>query len=246
MLHGKNAVVTGARRGIGRATIEVFASHGANIWACAREKDENFEADMESVAKKYNVAIWPLYFDITDEKQIKKAAMSIKKSELDVDILANIAGEVGPKTSFIMTDIPDFRHVMETNYISVTTVTQYIARLMIRQKKGSIVFVSSIAGLDGIPSQYPYAASKAALIGATKNLARELADNNIRVNAVAPGMIETDMIKNIEEDLKYDMLTRMMMKRMGKPEEIANVIAFLGSDMSSYITGQIIRADGGI
>ena len=116
---------------------------------------------------------------------------------------------------------------------------------MIRQKKGSIIYVSSIAGLDGTPSQYAYASSKAALIGATKNLAREVAADNIRVNAIAPGIIDTDMGGEIEETLREEILSKIIMKRTGTPEEVANVIAFLGSDLSSYITAQVIRVDGG-
>lgn len=140
----------------------------------------------------------------------------------------------------------NIRYVLETNYLAVTLLTQYVIRLMIRQNKGNIIYISSIAGLDGTPSQYAYASSKAALIGAMKNLSGEVAANNIRVNAVAPGMIETDMGNEIEETLKAEMLSKVIMKRMGKPEEVANAIAFLASDMASYITGQVIRVDGGV
>ena len=117
---------------------------------------------------------------------------------------------------------------------------------MARQNHGSIINIASIAGIDGTPAQYEYAASKAAIIGGTKNLARELAANNIRVNAVAPGMIDTDMGLQIDEELKQRILSKVIMNRLGKPKEIADVVAFLASDMSSYMTGQIIRVDGGM
>ena len=117
---------------------------------------------------------------------------------------------------------------------------------MIRQNSGSIVNIASIAGIDGDPAQYEYAASKAAVIGGTKKLARELGSNNIRVNAIAPGMIQTEMGAHIENNLRDEILAKVMMKRMGTPEEIANAIAFVASDMASYMTGQIIRVDGGI
>lgn len=246
MLKGKNAVITGARRGIGRATVEVFAKNGANVWACARSQNEAFQADMTELSNMYGVEIWPVYFDVTDEMEVKKAIQTIRSQKKDVDILANIVGIVGDKTSFPMSSMENMHTVLDVNFFSVTLLTQYVARLMVRQKKGSIIYVSSIAGLDGTPSQYAYAASKAALVGAMKNLAREVAANNIRVNAVAPGMISTDMGAEIEESLRKEMLSRVIMKRMGNPEEVANAIAFLGSDLSSYMTAQVIRVDGGV
>jgi len=246
MLDGKNAIITGAKRGIGRATVEAFARYGANIWACARRQDDDFEKDMQTVAEKNGVKIWPIYFDVTNEEEVKQAIQLIRKQKTDIDVLANIAGIVGDKASFPMSSIEGMRTVMDTNFFAVTLLTQYVTRVMIRKNKGSIIYVSSIAGLDGTPSQYGYAASKSALIGAMKNLARELADNNIRVNVVAPGMIDTDMGAEIGEELKNKMLSRVIMKRMGNPQEVANAIAFLGSDLSSYMTAQVIRVDGGV
>ena len=245
MLTGKNAIITGARRGIGRAAVETFASFGANVWACARKQDGAFEEDMRRLSERYAVSIWPLYFDVTDEAQVKQAVQAIRKQKQDVDILAAIAGIAGDRASFPMSGMENIRGVLETNYFAVTLLTQYVVRLMIRQNKGSIIYISSIAGLDGTPPQYAYASSKAALIGAMKNLSCEVAPNNIRVNAVAPGLIETDMGKEIEETLRAEMLSRVTMKRMGKPEEVANAIAFLASDLAGYSTGQVIRVDGG-
>lgn len=246
ILVGKNAIITGARRGIGRATVEVFAAHGANIWACARKLDEAFEADMYAIANKYGIEIWPVYFDVTDEDAMKKAIQGIKKQKQSVDILVNVAGIADESTSFQMTSIEKMKHVMDVNFFAVTLLAQYVSRIMSRQNYGSIVNISSIAGIDGEPAQYEYAASKAAVIGATKNLARDLSSYNIRVNAIAPGMITTDMGAKIDESLKKDILSKVIMNRMGEPAEIANAIAFIASDMASYITGQIIRVDGGM
>ena len=145
-----------------------------------------------------------------------------------------------------MTSIDKMKHLFDTNFFAVTLLTQYISRLMARQNSGSIINIASIAGLDGEPAQYEYATSKAAIVGATKHLARELAADNIRVNAVAPGMIETEMGAKIEENLRNQILNKVIMRRMGKPSEIANVVAFLASDYASYMTGQIIRVDGGM
>ena len=206
MLKEKNAIITGARRGIGRATVEVFAKNGANVWACARAKDEAFEADMSQLAEKYGVEIMPVYFDVTNEAEVKQAIQTIRKTKMSIDVLVNVAGIVGDVASFQMSSMDSIREVMETNFFAVTLLTQYVTRLMTRQNKGSIIYVSSIAGLDGTPSQYAYAASKAALVGAMKNLAREVAANHIRVNAVAPGMIETEMGAQMEAALKTKML----------------------------------------
>ncbi len=246
ILEGKNTIITGARRGIGRATVEVFARNGSNVWACARKYNESFEQDMRVIADQYNVQIWTVYFDLTDEIQIKQAIQNIRKQKVSVDVLVNVAGIVEDSTSFQMTQINKMKHVFDVNFFAVTLLIQYVSRLMTRQNNGSIINISSIAGIDGTPAQYEYAASKAAIIGGTKNLARELAIYNIRVNTIAPGIIETDMGDKIGEELKKDLLSRVIMKRMGRPEEIGNVAVFLASDLSSFITGQVIRVDGGI
>lgn len=246
LLKNKNAIITGAAGGIGRATVECFAANGANIWACELRGTEQFEKDMFDLAKKYGVWIEKMYFDVTDEEQVKAAVKQIRAKKCSIDILANIAGIVAPSTSFPMTDMAKIKKVFEVNFFALTLLTQYVSRLMIRQNSGSIVNIASIAGIDGDPAQYEYAASKAAVIGGTKKLARELAPNNIRVNAIAPGMIQTEMGAHIEDNLREEILAKVMMKRMGKPEEIANAIAFIASDMASYMTGQVIRVDGGI
>ena len=245
-MKNKNAVITGAGGGIGKATVECFAKNGANVWACEIRPSEKFEADMARIAEENGVWIRPLYFDVTDDEDLKKAVKEIRSAKVSVDILANIAGIVAESTSFHMTGMDKMKRVFEVNFFALTALTQLISRIMARQNSGSIVNVASIAGIDGDPAQYEYAASKAAVIGGTKKLARELAANNIRVNAIAPGMIETNMGGQIEESLKEQILSKVMMKRMGRPEEIAQAIAFLASDYASYMTGQVIRVDGGI
>ena len=166
MLKGKNAIITGARRGIGRATVEVFAENGANIWACARMEDAAFEADMAGLAEKYGVWIEPVYFDLTDAVQMKQAVKQIQSAKKPVDILVNNAGAIADSTSFTMTSLEKMKEIFDTNFFSQMQLTQYIARFMMRQKSGSIVNLASIAALDGEPGQLEYVGSKAALIGA--------------------------------------------------------------------------------
>ena len=248
MLKNKNAIITGARRGIGNATVETFASHGANIWACARSQDNAFEEDMLSIAEKYGVMIWPLYFDVTDEAQVKHAVQTIRKHMLNVDVLVNVAGiaSSGEPTSFFMTSMEKMRHVMNVNLFSVALLTQYVSRLMSKHVSGSIINVASISGMDSTTAQFEYAASKGAIIAGTKNLARALSPYHIRVNAVAPGLIKTDMTDSFAKTSNEALLSNVLMGRMGNAREVAEVIAFLASDLSSDVTGQVIRVDGGM
>lgn len=246
MLKGKNIIITGARRGIGYACVVAAAKKGANIFACARSKDEEFEERLSKLAEENGVTITPVYFDIADEKQIKEAVMTIRKTKVRIDGLVNNAGVVMESTSFAMTSVEKMKQLFDVNFWGLTVLTQYVSRLMAVNKSGSIVNLSSVASLDGDPAQYEYVAAKAAVNGATRHLAIELGEQGIRVNAIAPGVIETEMGGKIEESLLEKTLSRSSMKRLGRPEEIAEVIMFLLSDMSSFVTGQIIRADGGL
>ncbi len=245
MLKGKNAVITGARRGIGRAAVEVFAENGANLWACARKPDEAFEADMAELAQKNAVWIKPVYFDMTDEAAMKTAVTQIKKDGVPIDVLVNNAGMLYDAL-ISMASFQKAKELFDTNVWGQLVLTSYVSRLMTRQKSGSIVFTASYIGLDGNRGQTIYGASKGAIITATKSLANELIDYGIRVNAVAPGVVDTDMIKTIPEDEYAALMQKCPYHRPAKPREIANTMAFLASDLSSYINGQIIRVDGGM
>lgn len=245
ILSGKNAVITGANRGIGYSVVKKFAEEGANIWACARTKTDEFEYNMQMLANEYNVEITPVYFDLSDEEQIKEAVKGIFKLKRSVDALVNVAGIVNA-TLFQMTPMSEIRKVYETNFFGPVCLTQNILRIMNRQKNGSIVNVASIAGIDVNPTNCTYGSSKAAIIHFTKILASEVGNNGIRVNAIAPGPTETDMIEKVREVVgDENLLERCAMGRCAKPSEIADVVAYLSSENASFINGQVIRVDGG-
>jgi len=245
LLNGKNAVVTGCLKGIGRSTLEIFAQNGANVWACCQYESPDFTQYIQELATANNVWITPLYFDLLDPEQIKTAAHNIRETKQPVDVLVNIAG-MTHDALFHMTTMDQMKKVFEVNFFSQMLLTQHITKNMVRQKSGSVIFISSISAIDGNPGQLSYTASKAAIIGATKTLSSELAGYGIRVNAVAPGVINTDMTANLPAGVMERLMAKSDLKHMGLPNEVAEVILFLASDMSSYITGQIIRVDGGI
>lgn len=245
LLKGKNAVITGCLRGIGRTTMDVFAQNGANIWACCQAPDEEFENHIIDLQKENGVIITPVYFDLSDSEQIKAGMKTIMSAKQKVDVLVNIAG-MTYNALFHMTTIEKMKYVFEIDFFSQILITQYITKIMLKQKSGSVINISSIAGIDGNPGQVAYSAAKAALIGATKTLSEELAEHNIRVNAIAPGVIKTDMTAELNQDKFDQLVAKSNLNRAGTPEEVAQTLLFLASDMSSYMTGQIIRVDGGI
>lgn len=246
LLQGKTALITGCNRGIGKAILETFARNGANIYAHARKKTTEFEELCKTLASENNVSILPVYFDLASEEEIKVGVKEISKDKKNIDILVNNAGVVSENKLFQMTKIQEIKDNFEINFFAHLLLTQYISRTMMRFKKGCIINIGSIAGIDGNPAQLEYVASKAAIMGATKKLAIELGDYNIRVNAVAPGLTDTTMIEGMKEDLMQETINKTIMKRVANVSEIANAVLFLASDLSSYITGQILRVDGGM
>jgi 3-oxoacyl-[acyl-carrier protein] reductase len=245
LLQNKTAIVTGSNRGIGKAIVELFAEHGAHVWACARRPSEQYEVALGQLAARCGVTITPVYFDLADQTQIKAGMNTILAARRPVDILVNNAGVVADSKLFQMTTIQTMEDVFRINFFAPVLLTQYVSRQMTKQKSGSIINIASVAGLDGEPAQVEYVASKAALIGATKKLASELGAAGIRVNAVAPGLTETDMARHMSPDRMRATLARTIMQRLGQPSEIAAVVLFLASSLSSFMTGQVIRIDGG-
>jgi 3-oxoacyl-[acyl-carrier protein] reductase len=246
LLENKTVVLTGCNRGIGKAILEVFAKNGASIWACVRQLDEDFIDFTKGVEDDHEVNITPVPFDLADEGQVKEGINTIRSAKQPVDILVNNAGVIFTAL-FQMTSVAKMKEVFEINYFSQILLTQSITKIMARQKAGNIISISSSAAIEGNEGRMAYASSKAAIIASTKVMAKELAMYNIRVNAIAPGLTETDMMQGStsKEALEYT-LKRICMRRIGKPEEIANVALFLSSELSTYMTGQVLRVDGGM
>jgi len=245
MLSGKTAVITGCLQGIGRATLDLFAEKGANVFACCQTSSADFVQHLEELSRKYNVKIIPVYFDLLDEAAIKQGVKEIQQAKMHVDVLVNIAG-TNIDALFHMVTMEQLRKTFEINFFSQILFTQYITRLMLKQGKGSVINVSSISALDGNIGQLAYSASKGAIISATKTMAQELGPKGIRVNAIAPGVIQTTMTANLPAEAMHRLLSRSDINRVGLPIEVANLIAYLASDMSNFVTGQVIRIDGGI
>ena len=177
---------------------------------------------------------------------MKAAAKSILSDKAPIDIIVNNAGMLGESRLFTMLPLEDIRQEFEVNFFNPLLFTQALVKSMIRRKNGSIVNLASISGEDGVGVNLAYAASKAAVIGATKKLARELSAFGIRVNAISPGIVDTDMAAQMSDEQKSEVKDRVSMKREADPSEIANVALFLASDLSSYMTGQVVRVDGGM
>lgn len=243
MLKQKIAIVTGANRGIGLAAVRTFAKNEALVWACARTQSEEFENELKILGEENGTIVRPLYFDVTDKVAVKNAIKTVGNESKTIDILVNNAG-VSVEKLFNMTSMDTMRSTMEINFLSQINLAQTVSRYMIKNRKGSIVNVASVSGIEPKEGSMAYGSSKAALLFSTGTMALELAKHGIRVNSVSPGFIDTDMWKNRDE-IKERIMKETPLGRQGDPDEVAQVILFLASDMSSYITGQNLIVDGG-
>lgn len=245
LLKNKTAMITGCLKGIGFEAMQLFASEGADIVACCQHEEPGFEERRKEISAKTGVKIAPYYFDFSNEEQIKASMRSLMSTKPRIDILLNVAG-MTQDSLFPMTTMESMRRVMEINFVAQMLITQYVSKVMTRQRSGSIISVSSVTAIDGNSGQISYGASKAALIGATRTLATELAPYNIRVNAIAPGVIDTDMTTLLPAASLKKLCHRIPMARLGRASEVAGVMLFFAADLSAYVTGQVLRIDGGI
>ncbi len=243
-LAGKCALVTGASRGIGRAIAVALAKAGADV-AINYAGNADAAKQTEELCAAYGANTLVIKADVANAEECKAMIDCVKAHFGKIDILVNNAGITKDKLMIGMTEA-DFMEVINTNLKGSFHCMQLASKLMIKQRYGRIINLSSVVGLHGNVGQVNYAASKAGVIGMTKSAAKELASRNITVNAVAPGMIETDMTAVIPEKVKEAMMAGIPAGRAGAPEEIADMVAFLASDKAAYITGQVISVDGGM
>jgi 3-oxoacyl-[acyl-carrier protein] reductase len=242
-LDGKLALVTGGTRGIGAAICTRLAHEGCNIVFTGRDRDaaEKVIAEIEKADRK------ALFFDgdVTDKTRMDEIVSEAQKQLGEISVLVNNAG-ITKDGLFIRMKENDWKSVIDTNLTGAYNVTQAVAKYMLKQKAGSIINISSVIGVAGNAGQANYAASKAGLIGMTKSLAKEFASRQVRVNAIAPGFIETDMTKKLSDDVRENTRKLIPLGFFADPDDIASSVAFLASDDSRYITGHVLVVDGGM
>ena len=244
ILKGKTAIITGATRGIGRGIAEVFAKQGANV-LFTYSSSSDLAKEIEDNLSKENVIVKGYKSDASSFEDCQKLVNQITEEFDTVDILINNAGITRDNLLMRMQE-EDFDKVIEVNLKSVFNMTKAIQRTMLKQRFGSIINMSSVVGVKGNAGQSNYAASKAGIIGFSKSIALELGSRNIRCNVIAPGFIVTEMTDKLSESVTEDWINNIPLKRSGSPTDVANVCIFLASDLSSYITGQVINVDGGL
>ena len=246
MLKGKCAVITGSTRGIGKAIAIKYASLGCNIVINYRsEKDEVNARELSDEIGKLGVDTLIVKANVGDFEEAKNLVEKAKEKFGKIDILVNNAGITKDNLILRMNE-SDFDNVINVNLKGSFNCLKAVTPIMLKQKHGKIINMASVVGVIGNPGQVNYCASKAGVIGMTKSLAKELGGKNINVNAIAPGFIDTDMTRVLSEDQKKNILSQVPLKRLGLASDIANVAAFLASEDSDYITGQVIHVDGGM
>lgn len=244
LLEGKVAIITGASRGIGKGIAEIFAKQGAHVAFTYSSSVESALA-LENELKKLRVNAKGYQSNAANYDEAQKLVDDVVADFGTVDILINNAGVTKDNLLMRMSE-EDFDAVIEINLKSVFNMTKAVQKIMLKNRAGSIVNMSSVVGVKGNAGQANYAASKAGMIGFTKSIALELGSRNIRCNAIAPGFIETEMTAKLNEDVVKGWRESIPLKRGGSPEDIANVCVFLASDMSAYVTGQVLNVDGGM
>jgi 3-oxoacyl-[acyl-carrier protein] reductase len=244
LLEGKNVIITGASRGIGMGIAQVFAENGANV-AFTYSSSEAPALELEKKLQAIGVKAKAYKSNAASYEQSEELITKVLEDFGGIDVLVNNAGITKDNLLMRMGE-EDFDSVIETNLKSVFNMTKAVQRTMLKQRKGSIINMSSVVGVKGNAGQTNYAASKAGMIGFTKSVALELGSRNIRCNAIAPGFIETEMTDKLDEKVVQGWRDGIPLKRGGTPEDVANACLFLASDLSAYITGQVLNVDGGM
>lgn len=244
-LEGKTAVITGCNRGIGKAILEKFASEGANVIACTRNVSEYLVSVYREIESEHGVQITPIEMDLSDTESINMGIKAIYALKKTIDILVNNAG-IASFDGIMKLNHSKLLEIFQINYFSNVQLIQGLIMLLMRSKSASIINMSSIAGFDGTVGNTAYGASKASVALMTKCVSKELSKLKIRINAIAPGYIDTDMQKEITATVKDCIVNNIAQKRWGSSSEVAELAVFLASEESSYINGQTIRIDGGI
>jgi 3-oxoacyl-[acyl-carrier protein] reductase len=242
LLKGKKAIVTGGARGIGKEIVMDFLREGASVIFIDLNPSE-FMADMEKTAQAGGGTVSFKKADVSKPQEVSTVIEGIIKETTVVDILVNNAGITRDGLIFRMS-VENWEKVLTINLTSAFLVSQIVARYMIKQRSGSIINMASVVGVGGNGGQANYSASKAGLIGLTRSLAKEVGGRGVRVNAVAPGYIDTDMTRALPEAARQAFLTQISMNRPGTPGEVAKVVTFLASDMAAYVSGDVLRVDG--
>jgi len=240
-LENKKALVTGALRGIGKTIADLFIAEGAEVWGLDYKTPEDLSARTEAAKGKLR---W-IQLDLSQLSEVDGVIENAVKESGGFDILVNNAGITKDNLSFRMS-LEEWQKVLDINLSAAFFTARTVARDMIRKRAGSIINMASVVGIHGNGGQANYSASKAGLIGVTKSLANEVASRGVRVNAVAPGYIETDMTAAVPEEARKKMIDSIPLKRTGKQEDVAKAVLFFASDDSSYITGQVLPVDGGM
>jgi 3-oxoacyl-[acyl-carrier protein] reductase len=241
LLNGKKVLITGASRGIGRAVADRFLAEGAEVWGLGTREPGDLAERLAGTGGKLH---W-ISADLGKTAEVEQVIEGALKEAGGFDVLVNNAGIAKDNLSFRMR-LEDWEQVLDVNLTAAFLIARTVGRDMIRKRRGSIINMSSVVGMHGNGGQANYAASKAGLIGLTKSLARETASRGVRVNAIAPGFISSDMTGAMPEDAKEKMLENIPLKRAGTPGDIAEAALFLASGGSSYITGQVLAVDGGM
>jgi 3-oxoacyl-[acyl-carrier protein] reductase len=244
LLEGKVVIITGASRGIGKGIAEIFAKNGANV-AFTYSSSASSAQELENELTALGVKAKGYQSNAADFNEAEKLVNDVLTDFGTIDVLINNAGITKDNLLMRMSE-EDFDKVIEINLKSVFNMTKAVQKTMLKNRAGSIINMSSVVGVKGNAGQANYAASKAGMIGFTKSIALELGSRNIRCNAIAPGFIETEMTAKLNEDVVKGWRESIPLKRGGSPEDVANVCVFLASDLSAYVTGQVINVDGGM